>query len=546
MQDRLVSNQRCRILGEMLFMQIFFCYIGVYLCYISASRLSALVFPLALLCSYGYSCLCTRDVKASLKSLICSIAWWLILLPLSTVIIDSSYDGNAYHQEIIAALCRGWNIEGSQIPGIPLSVWAIHYAKGLEMVQASVVAFTGFIESGKAVNLIFGLSAGLCLYSFTATFGGSIKRGYRLLISLVGVCNPVFLSQCLTYYIDYSKLFLTLLAIIYIIRCVAESRRFSFSNFSFLFVVVVMGVVTKFNAFFEIGVTVFASMIWVFFTGKTKDAWRLAICGIAGAVTGVLILGYHPYITNYLVAGNPLYPLLGEGSIDIMTGNTPPEYLSRNRFVTFFLSLITPQLPSTDQRIGGFGVLMLPILVISLLAIFFSKSRWKNVGIYIAVWVLASCFFFEQSWWARYIPQLWIIVVEGCLFLALSIKNNKLAKAGFYVTAVSVLATALLCEAMAFKAGLRETAYRHAVVKEFQGREMRVYGLNEAYMRQMAERGLYTVPSDLDTVNYQLVPYFGHIAEPEDYPMIMADSVTKQNFLDRLNKLPFNYSQKFE
>lgn len=101
-----------------------------------------------------------------------------------------------------------------------------------------------------------------------------------------------------------------------------------------------------------------------------------------------------------------------------MTDNTSDIYNQHDRVTNFFISLTSISLPTYDQRTGGFTIFMLLIL---LTAIVIAIRMWKNIkGLvwYAAVCVLLSCFFFEQTWWARYICQLWLF---GAIFLVVSL-----------------------------------------------------------------------------------------------------------------------------
>lgn len=528
------------ILGEILFLQIFICYAIVSLGFITHIPVGYMAFPTAFVLGFAISSYHRVSLKKTGTLAILSVSCWIAAILFSIPLIDASYDGNAYHQEIIAAICRGWYPGGAEIEGVPLSIWTLHYAKGIEMAEAVIVSFTGFLESGKAINLILGISVGFYTYGFLSNSFPNVKNLYRWLVALVVISNPVFISQALTYYIDYAKYFYTLFTILILLQIAQRPK--STHLYVILFAVINMSIATKFNSFFEEGVTIFAGLLWLFWHRRYSSAKKLITISAIAAIIGVFLFGYHPYITNYIIAGHPLFPLLGEGSVDIMTGNTPPEYLFSDRFTNFFRSLATFAYPTVDQRQGGFGILMLPMLVISLYSIWVSRRRWKGVGLYIAIWLLASCFFFEQSWWARYISQLWIIVVEGLFFMMVGETHKKMNTVLIWSIISCVVLTGIVTMEKSLATTIRQTCYRYNVVSELRNRRVKVMTLNEAYLRQMQEKNIIAVPCFQTESTSYLLPYYGLVSEPESFPILVLDSVTKANILNRLDKLPFDYS----
>ena len=165
---------------------------------------------------------------------------------------------------------------------------------------------------------------------------------------------------------------------------------------------------------------------------------RIFLVSVCALVAGV-ILAWHPYITNLTGWGHPLYPLMGDAPVDIMGYNTPEMYEGSGRIYNFFKSLTAVSLPVYDQRAGGFTVLMPLILVLCAVAAVIMRKKLKGVVWYIAGCVLLTCFLYEQSWWARYNCQLWLI---GALFLVASQYSVRARKTGMAISVLMVLAGA--------------------------------------------------------------------------------------------------------
>lgn len=286
------------------------------------------------------------------------------------------------------------------------------------MLQASVLTTFSNIEISKITGLIFAGTAFCLAVSGCRVLG--LTKARSLCAGVIVICNPVLISQCLTFYNDYICYCCIVILLSAFVRI---SRREQTAVFYYLLVsAIVIAAGVKFTAFFYIGVTVFAAVLWFLI----KRQWRLAINLALGAALVALIsfavIFRMPYITNWMDHGSPVYPLMGDGAIDIMTGNTPGYLLGKNRLFAVIVSLLHPvrninsMLPIYDSRISGFTVIMPIILtVIAICLVVFRKKTTPAQYFSIAA-ILVSCFIFEQCWWARYIPQLWLIVPVSVLF----------------------------------------------------------------------------------------------------------------------------------
>ncbi len=520
-------------LGKILLGQVFSIYLTVSLCFLFRISIGWICFPLGLLVGWGIGWPGNSSIK-SIGNGLTSILCWVVSILIGSIITDCSFDGIVYHQEIIAAICRGWTPGGVELADAPLSIWALHYAKGLEMIQAAIVSFVGTLESGKGVNFILGLTAFLFVYSFSRQHFPRTSKPLAVGVGIVAVCNPVYVCQSITYYIDFAKYIYTLLAIIFLFG-IGENPRKKI-NYALLGMVILLAIATKFNAFFEAGVTVFAAVIWWVVRHQYKLAISVGLFALIIATIGACVLNYHPYVTNFLDKGHPLYPLLGEGSVDIMTGLTPAELLGENRFYSFFYSLFSPAIPGIESRTGGFGPLMPLLILLSLVEVWYSRKIGSGVGIYISVWVIASCFFFEQSWWARYICQLWILIVIGGILAASCYRQNKWQKIVMWIMVAGSVLVAGRGLTRVLKKSHERTEFTSAIYSVFKGQEVKVSMINEAYLRQFSERGitLFLKPDSISSEKE--IMYFGPSSEPNEYPMIYLDASQYNRILEKIRE----------
>lgn len=392
-----------------------YCLLGADIAFVVGSGIGPVIFPLAVVAASTtvYVLAQAHRDKALLSGFILTIAAvWL-----ATLLDDMSSDGIIYHQEIIVHLLDGWNPFTTPVAGSPdpdLELLVAHYAKGVEIMASTVASFTGRIESGKAINILMIVGTGLiACFILVSRLGFSRGRLGAMLAMLVAL-NPVGMSQVLTYYNDFYSYYLILITLAVFL---VSPDRFSVRQALALGAVIIVAASVKFTAFFYVGMTVFGAMILYFATRRGRLAMAVGLTALAWALLAVCATSYHPYVTNTLIAGHPCYPLMGEGAIDIMTGHTPEVCIRHNRFVNFLISILTPTRPAVAPTLGGFGPLCAPMLVYSLIVVGVGVWR-KRIGaawLYAVLLTLGCCFIFEQSWWARYIPFLWLMPVSGAI-----------------------------------------------------------------------------------------------------------------------------------
>lgn len=350
-----------------------------------------------------------ENLRHLTPGILCALLFEAVTIWIAGTYSDFSYDGNAYHQEIMAMLLQGWvPIEGYHGKYEAL-VYSLHYAQGMELSEACIALTSDNLEAGKALNfMLFGALAAIT-YGVVARL--LLKsRLHAALIALITTLNPVALEQIATYYIDYALydfLALSLLATAMAFRSPEAPQRRAWWGLYFL--IILMSVGSKFNFAFYQALFGIIMLIWCLATGQKGRA--LTVLGVSGAAAlTALLLCIHPYINNWIDFGHPLYPLMGDNSHDIMTGNTPAEFAGHNRFRNFFVSLLTVARPSYDARIGGFGPLIVPMLLLCSWPLIRYRKRIPGYITMTLLLIVAGCFIFDTGWWARYVPYLWGII----------------------------------------------------------------------------------------------------------------------------------------
>lgn len=409
-------------------------------------------------------------VGVFLSILSCSILFGLVT-------VDSSYDGNSYHKTAIGALKNGWNPVEEDINSFNSSVknpqkivdqqgldrkndepWVNSYPKATWIFAANIYKATGSIESGKAINLLVIFAVFLLTFSY---LGQRLRYQTGLMISILLALNPVTLSQLYGYFND--GLMGGLIIILIALSTILIDKKVTISIvhrihilYIAIFITIAIVVNVKFTGLAYAGITMLCYWLFLLWLRDWRILLRVTGTGIIAVLFGILIIGSSSYVRNTFVHGNPLYPLVGENSVDIMTHNQPSSYsnksgirkfieanLSQSGNISYANSLVTgdPKLkvPFTmsvdelnvlgndpDLRQAGYGVWFGGILMLSAaVGLFLLIKYGRRYKQYLAILLLPLisvgliALIFDNSWWARYLPHLYIfpVILVICSYL---------------------------------------------------------------------------------------------------------------------------------
>ncbi|WP_339717499.1 hypothetical protein [uncultured Sneathiella sp.] len=364
-------------------------------------------------------------------------------------LFDPGYDGYSYHLSAIWDIGSGWNPFLSPHNNI----WVDSYPNGYWTLQSYVVALTGILMSGQALSS--GLTAAVALLAYGFFLGVLTKQERQfphiqaLLFAGITVANPVVFGQLMTHYVDGPLyLFGTALVLFLVMDATSPNRL---ARWSAICCIILM-VNTKTAALYYTPLIVFGGFVFdivrqnadetifrrvFYWIGKKGFLFGFAF------ILGVIFVGYKPYVTNVVDHGELLYP-----SVDrIMDGNSPSNVIplpvplkfvygifSRTEDSSYPIdapvelkipgafSLSEFKLLQFDTRRGGFGPFFSLALVASILAYLGSRQAARNKSLYswrregdamaaFAAILFVSSMFFPESWWARYIPFIWLSAV---------------------------------------------------------------------------------------------------------------------------------------
>lgn len=410
-----------------------------------------------------------------------------LLLPfIYTKTYDLTVDGNSYHKTAIAFIKNGWNPfyecardfqkNNNKVIKISkdtkLDLWIEHYPKATWILAATIYNMTGNIESGKCITMIFSIM--LFLISFNI-LKNIINKNWAFIISLLVVLNPIVLAQLFTYYVDglMGILFLIEILLLFLVEPKQKTNKLIWIN-----IITICTVFTnlKYTGLLCSGVIAATFYFyWLIKYRKDKEFFlifkRITINFIITFITAIFLVGANSYIKNTLDHHNPLYPIIGKNKVDIITTMQPKSFKNKNMIEKFVISLFSKsenvtygekeptikypfklykteidELYAADLRIGGFGPLFALITIITtpifIYLVFKIIKKDKEISSYIflsLISIIVSSILVGENWWARYVPQLYLIPI-GTIFLLIYIrKYNEKIKINKLATLISLI-----------------------------------------------------------------------------------------------------------
>ena len=417
--------------------------------------------------------LTNKDKKTKVKLSIISIYLFLLLiLPfIYNKTYDLTVDGNSYHKTAIAFMKNGWNplyetskdFQKNNQNIVPfdddtrIDLWIEHYPKATWIVAATIYNMTGNIESGKCMTLIFSIMLFIIEYNCLRTI---LDKRWAFLITGIVVFNPIVLAQFFSYYIDglMGAFFIIELLLLFMIDPKEKVSNY-YSVWLALISTCAMFVNLKFTGLLCSGVIAAVFYFyWLIVNRKEKDLLdifkRITIPFVIVYVIAIFLVGSNSYIQNTVQHLNPLYPLIGKDKVDIITTMQPKSFGEMNMIEKFTVSLFSRtqnvtyemegpflkwpiklyksevgEIFAPDVRIGGFGpffaLIFLGSLVLLIAALIIFIKKEKNNLKYIilpTLTVIISMILVGENWWARYVPQLYLLPV-GSLVLSIYVSK---------------------------------------------------------------------------------------------------------------------------
>lgn len=361
----------------------------------------------------------------------------------SGVIYDRSWDGQTYHAEAITALANGWSPLVERAPqDATFALFISFYTKGHWINAAAINTITGNFEHGKAINLILW-SAGLLIAIGTLAQLMERERWIAAGIGVIMALNPVTLYQALSYYADGQ---VAIVSCILVITVIALYRKTDRVQLWVLALSLILLFNLKLNAALWIGVLIGGFALFYLWKRGVRPALPIALTVIIASLIAIAWIGFNPYLSQYVyytaTERDPFYPTQWP-ALTVIEYNTPanwigrsaPDKLGRSLFgqsqtTTADASLKWPftftteelmAFAETDLRVGGFGPLFSGGLILTSVLLLWAILRRRSAidpALIVMIGLIAiSVLINPEAWWARYVPQLWLIGPLGLLIL---------------------------------------------------------------------------------------------------------------------------------
>ncbi|MBR2524895.1 hypothetical protein IKE67_00360 [bacterium] len=375
----------------------------------------------------------------------------LLLGILCYFIPDFSYDGTTYHQAMIILLKSGLNPIWDNVANFAnrqeyVFTASIEYVetflKFFEIIGANIYFVFEKIELTKITNYLFMICA-FC-YSFYTLKNYECSNLKSSVFSFLIIYNPICICQMLTNYVDGAFYYIFL---ILLFSCINYAKNID-TNKS-LYLICISSVILsnlKLTGLFT------TAIILIIFICLYYSKKLLLSCILASIL--ILMSGINPYFTNIKQGRNAFYPVIKssilEANKDGMITSYPQGFESMNRFEKFLFSTfavsknLSPLIQSDDvprlkipftisgddkfifedMRLAGFGYFFSGILLCSLilsLFIRFENKEEKKLFWTIITILLISILGNHEAWWARFVPQLWLLP----LIILLNLRKEK-------------------------------------------------------------------------------------------------------------------------
>ncbi|MBS7020726.1 MAG: hypothetical protein KH135_02490 [Firmicutes bacterium] len=402
---------------------------------------------------------------------------------------DLTADGNTYHKLSIGYLRNGWNPlyqsteQFEKMNDLPDSgvnhKWMNHYPKATWITSAVMYEMTGYIESGKCITTLLILAMGLLSFSYLSTF---LNKKQSFILSVLLALNPIILAQLFNYYVDGIMGICFFMEVIVLLN-IDITKKQDIRLWIYLLAICSIFINLKFTGLLYSGmIAAVFYFYWLYKNRKEKNFWndfkRITIHFTVMFSIAIFVIGSSSYVRNTIVKHNPLYPLIGKDKVDIITTMQPNSFKKASSIEKFVISMFSrtenvtyggneprlkfpikiykseiEQLSVADIRIAGFGpwsacffVLGTALLIVEIY-ILYRKDKTKLKFVFLPLTcIFLTSIFVGENWWARYVPQLYLIPWFAiCLMFYLKIDNamkSKILKLFGYILMIIIIVNA--------------------------------------------------------------------------------------------------------
>lgn len=435
--------------------------------------------PIAILLSISYTIFLHKKHLLPAKvfwSMLFMVGIFVVSFTIAHFAYDFTGDGHDYHLTTSILLFRGWNpftipnVEWFTQYRLPPTIahhdtWFLyisHYVKGYETMIASISKLLGTLVNPFALSIPLAIATFGLSYHVISKHFAKCHRYTRIAIGLIIVLNPVAVSQLGSSMVDgiigYLLTIFTLLSLDYAI----DKCKISLILLNLTSIIIIA---TKLTGLIYIFIA-FAIFCYLLLTKATKSASQYALSLAISALFAIIIVSYNPYITNIIYHhGDIFYPTVTFDKTQIKAAipiTVNAQFKQKNRFEKFAISIFSngvkretkPEVvfpfPTivrlfSVQRFGGFGAQYGILFLLSLVLMLLTKNR---LFLFINCAILASIFINPECWWARYVPQAWLLPSLSALGFIYDNRSTKLTHQEIAYLAIIIITSFLSLQSL--------------------------------------------------------------------------------------------------
>ncbi len=372
-------------------------------------------------------------------------------LYIANLFFDVTYDGVGYHQEAILNISHHFSLFVSDIYG-HYSKLVINYPKLSWFYGAALYSASGNIAVSKSINVLLMISVFLTTLAVLRDETKLTKALFAFLLAL----NPIGVSQVFSNFVDGDLgCFLTIAALglysyarsmlkpsqstmLFLAGALgASTLKFTGFVFSFVCVCFFLCLYAEKRGWLS-GVVCVRGLLPNSFHQATVKSNALSRRFIAFFCLLSFVLLWNPYGLHIVDGKHIFHPAMGvERSVDLIAGQTTPEFFNLDPLSKLLISVFSQSsdhgfwvkspLPSgkipfaiypcelesfksVGVRVGGWGPLFGGVLLLSLILLLSRVDACRDYYL-VLIFLFVISIINPESWWARFNPQLYVLVV---------------------------------------------------------------------------------------------------------------------------------------
>ncbi len=351
---------------------------------------------------------------------------------------ENFFDAVWYHHDAVYQLAKGWNPYDRNLRANETSYcefYLNYFPKGYWIFGAIIYSFTHTIEAAKGMDLALILACAMILC------GGLLKQNFgwsnakSVFVGLLISLNPIAIINAFSFYVDGPIASLLSLGIFF-----SLAQWYGKENKAWLLAFICFGVLFHLKYTGTAFSILFMGAFFVLLIMKEKWLWKKWLMRFSiFSILVLLILGFHPFISNTIHKGHPFFPAVENNEIKVFKlSSYPADFIGKDRFTKFATALFaetgwhgTPD-KSTPKELfsfigsefygkgipdlGALGPLFAEFFSLSIIAFIISflflKNRKRKFQYLLGfIFFLFTFFINQEAWVFRYIPHLWLLSI---------------------------------------------------------------------------------------------------------------------------------------